>query len=385
MRTLLLLISFVLLVFTVSAAEQSGWQWGNAVFTPNASLQGAYDNRVQQNQDGTFNGDTYAEWRTGLSLKNQPAMVNYSALGSYGQRYYNELSAQNTYFYRLRGQINSGESPFIWGLWSDLNRSLDYNTTYDPDTGQRPDSILTSDLSTRSVTSGNIGYDARLSDNSSLRPSYSLLHYFQDFATANDAEWQIHNLDLQLRRKYSDRTTFVLGAGYSQQVNYDENGYVGSVRCGVEGKMSERTSWEAALGYSFADYELSGKDHGGTVDLQGNWKVSDKLSCYVFGGNEFQPGYDGGAARWLYRLGYGIGWQAVENVIFNISSLHDYQDVIGSNTSTDPNLGTLRTFVTTSLNYSFYRSLSAGLSYRYVRDEKSPDQQIVSASLNYSY
>ncbi len=373
-----------LLATGILAAGPDGFQWGSAVFRPEASVLGAYDNRALRNADGYVAG-TYAEWLAGLSLNNLPAMINYSATGRYGQRYYTESSGLDSSFYTLRGAVASGDSPLIWSLSTDWSRTLDYNSGYDPESGQQPDSILTSEDSIRSVSEGTLGYDIKISDASSLRPSYALQHYYQTFQSSSNAEWQIHQADVQYRRKQSEATVLTVGGTYGLQVNGEEEGSVASVTLGLERKVSAKTSLLASIGYSFADYELSGTDQGVVSNLRGSWSMTEKISVYLFGGNDFQPGYGGGAARWVYRLGYGMNWSALEKISLQASVLHDYQDVIGSNVSNDPSLGTLRSFFDASLNYSIWSKITSGLSYRYVRDELTPDQQVVALQLGYVY
>jgi hypothetical protein len=75
----------------------------------------------------------------------------------------------------------------------------------------------------------------------------------------------------------------------------------------------------------------------------------------------------------------------LEKISLQASVLHDYQDVIGSNVSNDPSLGTLRSFFDASLNYRIWSKITSGLSYRYVRDEETTDQQVVSLQLGYVY
>jgi len=373
------------LILQADALEGKGYQWGNVLFRPDVSVGAGYDNRLIRGPGNTYTGDSYVDWSVGLSLNNLPAVVNYSLLGRYGRRHYNENSQQNSDFYRLNGAVASGDSPFIWGLSSDLIRTLDYHTSYDPAIGQGPDPILTSEPSTRSLTTGNIGYDVPVSDLSSLRPSYSVRHYYQTFDVSNAAEWQIHQAGLQYRRKHSDETTYTLGVNYTQQVNDDEEGFVGSADVGLERRVTDKTFLLASFGYSHAEYELSGADDGFILNLRANWNTTDRISLYVFGGNDFVPGYDGGAARWIYRLGYGVSWNITERLSAAASVLHDYQDVIGSNVSNDPSLGIFRHFFNTSVNYRIWKTLNAGIAYRYVKDEEPVDQQIISFQLSYRY
>jgi len=377
----------VLVLARLASGQEEGIQWGSTVWRPDARVNAAYDNRVGEgrNVDGPFFSDTYGEWQVGLSVQNLPAVVNYAAYGRYGWRYYDEFSFQNDDFYNVGGVLSSGDTPLIWSLATDYNKALDYNVGYDPAIGQEPDSILTSERNTRWVTTGSVGYDVGITEITSIRPAYSLQHYYQTFDASGMAEWQIHSADVQLRRKHSERTVFTLAGNYALQVNDDEEGYVGTVTLGVESQSTDKTSWLALIGYSHADYDLSGTDQGFVANIRGNWDTTEKITLYVFGGNDFQPGYDGGAARWVYRLGYGFGWNPVDKISFGASVLHDYQDEIGSSTSTDPALGTVRHFFNASLGYQLLEGLDASLGYRFVNDEYTQNQQVVSAQISYAY
>lgn len=356
---------------------------GNLIVRPSVTILGAYNDRVI---DGPLaDGDRYAETEAALSVENREARYNLYAAAAYGHRFYDTYTGLSDDFYTLRAAVGSSENPLMWKVMADWNKTLNYDTTYDPASGQTPDSILTDDPNRRLVASAQLAYDKAVSDMSSIRPGYRLTHYYQEFDADSEAEWQIHYADLQLRRRFTERTEFYMGAGYSLQVNDEEDGYIGSLFIGAEGQASEKTSWLAELGVAHAEYDLSGADDGFVSRLRGDWKATEKVSVYLFGGNEFQPGYNNGAARWVYRLGYGADWRLIEKVRLEISLLHDYQDVIGDNVSNDPRLGVVRHFFNSQAEYRFTDRLLAALGYEYTHDEKTPDRNLGFLEITYSY
>lgn len=373
----------VLLAATAFAQGPNGMRLGNLELRPEAGVLAAYDDRVF---DGpAADGDLYAEAAAGVRLNNLPAWIDFTAAAYYGYRFYNEYTGLNDDFYTVMAALESREDPIKWGLLADWRKSLNYNTTYDPGSGRPPDSILNNEPNRRLNVEGDVAYDWLISDNSSLRPGYRVNHYNQEFQSGETAEWQIHRVGIQYRRGLGETHIVYVGAAYSLQANDDEDGFVGSAVVGAEGEITEKTSWNVEIGYAHADYELSGKDDGVVSVLRGLWQATDKISVYAFGGNDFQPGYQGGAARWVARVGYGLNWRILEKLELRGSVLHDYQEAIGGNPVYDQVLGELRTFMAVSAEYRFTDRFSSELGYRHNRDEKNPDQNIIFLSATYAY
>jgi len=257
--------------------------------------------------------------------------------------------------------------------------------SYNPGAGQAPDSILAQG-STRSLTKADVSYDSKRFSKTALIPRYTFEHYYQEYeATYSSNEWQIHNASLRLRHKYSSRTRFAVGGAYSLQVNPREDGNIATVGVGVEHRMTAKTSWHVQLGYALADYELSGTDQGLVSDLRGNWKITPKVSTYIFGGNNFRPGYSGQGARWVYRLGYGARWQATKKFSLGGQILHDYQEIIGDIVSNSPAYGSVRNFIALKAEYKPIDSLSLIAGIRYNDDNYDPAQTILNLGAVYRF
>ena len=360
------------------AQDEAGFEWGGFTVSPEVSVLGAYDDRVNRS-GASADDDFYADTEARIAIANLPARYNLFASALYGYRFYNDYSSFDDDFYKLKAAVGSGDEIFQWGFSSDYTKSLSYNVSYDPATGQQPDSILTDSSNIRWLTQGNISYNKPITERTSIRPGYGVTHYYQEFQAARTEEWQDHEVNLQVRHKYSDRTVIYSGASAGMQANGDENGFIGTAVVGVEGRTGDKIGWKGEVGYSLADYETSGQDEGVIANLKGTWQLTEKISVYTFGGNDFQPGYSGGGARWVYRLGYGLGWQALEKLSFGASALHDYQEEIGGgNVANNPALGTLRSFFTLSADYQLNTRLLIGAGYRYANDEFPTDQQVIS-------
>lgn len=389
MKYAFMFIGIVAFLFPLASPgqEQDGIRWGNIMFRPEASVRGAYDDRVvfPDPPDGTAEADFYSDVAAGLRINNLPAKVSLSARAHYGYRIHSTYTKLDDDFYRAGVAVGSEETPVQWGLSADVNKTLNYSTTYDPVSGDIPDSILTDDPNRRMLVQGNVAYDKSITDKTSIMPQYRLLHYFQEFLGGGTAEWQIHQSSLQLRHRSSDRILFTVGGYYSLQANDDEDGYVGALLFGAEGRATDKTTWQAEIGVSHADYDLSGTDQGVISHLRGIWQATERISVYIFGGNDFQPGYDSGSARWVYRLGYGLDWSILEKLRLNASILHDYQEAIGGNPSTDSTLGEARHFIDVGASYLLAEQFYATAGIRHNRDERDPDQTIVSLQLGYRY
>ncbi len=365
--------------------EANGFDVANVHFEPEARISESYDDRVVRLPGGDADHDTYTEVSAGFALRNLPARYDLSAHGRYGSRFYSEYSDLNDDFYSLGASVGTGEAPLNGGVSADLAKTLNYNTAYDPASGNQPDSILRDEPSRRFKAAASIAYDRQVTERLSVEPGYQLTHYYQEFEQSGSAEWQIHTASIRLNEHYSEKTRFFAGAGYSLQMNDDENGTIGQLSVGMEGRPTDKTSWLAEVGYAGADYEQSGTDQGVVGSLRTFWQASEKVSAYLFGSSDFQPGYDGGSARRVYRLGYGLEWNPLERITLRGSILHDYQEDVGGGGAPDPAIGAVRHFFDTELSYAFARQFSAGIGYRYDKDEYDPDRQVVSVGMDWRY
>jgi hypothetical protein len=167
------------------------------------------------------------------------------------------------------------------------------------------------------------------------------------------------------------------------QTNPDEEGFIVIVGAGAEGKLSEKTSWTVLGGVGHADYELSGADESGLVDLNLQWSVTAKISLYAFYGNTYEPGYGGGSASMLYRGGYGGGWQFSTRWSMGAQVLHNYSRGLGS--GDEDEYGGVDHFITANLTYQPTAHIAASLGSRYVNDEEPDNQEVVSASITYLF
>ncbi len=371
-------------LFAQGIAENEEIHWGPVSIIPEASVLEAYDNRVLLDSNDNATGDFYTEVATGVSLRNLPARYDLSANARYGYRFYSEQIDLNDDFYDAGAAVASSQNSLKWGLSGDVTKSLNYNTTYDPSTGDGPDSILVDGPNRRSVVQGSLAYEKKVSEKTAILPGYGVQHYFQEFQDSSTAEWQTHNVGVELVHEYSAKTRFAVGGDYSLQVNDDEDGYIATVEVGAESSMSDKTSWRASVGFSAADYELSGSDQGGILNLRAVWQATEKVSAYIFAGNDYQPGYDGGAARLVYRAGYGAGWQITTRWTLGGSVLHDYQDTVGSGNAS-PGADEVRHFFTAQCGYDITKKLQLSFSGRYINDEFEVDQTVLALSLGYTY
>jgi hypothetical protein len=355
------------------------------VLTPAVEVLGGYDNRVIRATGRGAEGDFYSDLAAGAGLANRPSRYNLMANARYGYRSYAEYDNLNDDFYTLAASIGTKDGPLLWGASYDKTKTLDYNTIYNPATGQPPDSILTQS-SKRSATHANVSYDSKRFSKTAIVPSYTFLHYVQEREGLDSSdEWQIHTTILKLRRQYSAQTRIYTGLVYSLQARDKEDGYIATAVIGAEHRLTDKTSWLAELGYAFADYELSGSDHGFVSNLRGNWQATKKVSAYVFGGDNFQPGYGGQAARWVYRLGYGVKWQVVKKFSLQGAILHDYQQLIGDNTSINPLYGTVRNFIDFRAQYEPIDRISIAAGIRHNQDEYDPAQTILTLRVDYRF
>lgn len=371
------------LVLAQHARNEAGFGLGPVRIHPVAEALGAYDDRVSINESsGDTDGDFYSELAAALYLKNNPARYGFSANAGYGYRFYREYTELDNDFYKAGIAVvsDSDDRPLKLGLSSYLKKTLDYDTVYESSSGQEPGAILTGDPSTRYTTSANIAYEKNLTDKTSIAPGYDVWHYFQDFEKEDDAEWMVHRASLRMGYGFTEKTKIFLTGYYSLQANDEEDGTVGAVTVGAEGRLSDKTSWLAHIGVAAADYELSGADQGVVGRLRANWETTEKLSAYIYGASNFQPRYGGGAARRVYRLGYGATWRVVSRWAIRGRVLHDYQEELGGSGG-----GKVKSFISANTEYSLTQRFALGARVRYTMDEAESDQTIVALSATYRY
>lgn len=359
--------------------SEEGFEIGSIMIRPVAEALGAYDNLVYSDAAGD-DGDFYCELSASLYLENKPAMFDFSADAGYGYRYYQDYTGLDNDFYEAGVSVASSDRPLKLGVSSYLKKTLDYDTIYGSFPGQEPGAILTREPSTRYATLANIAYERKLTDKTTIMPGYDVWHYFQDFEDKEDAEWQVHRASLQMGYGLTDKSKMFLEGSYSLQTNDEEDGTIASVTAGMEGKASEKTSWVGYIGVAVADYEESGADESVVGLLRANWDATEKLSTYMYGSSNFQPGYGGGDARKTYRLGYGAIWRSTARWDTMIQILHDRQEELGGAGD-----GESKNFVTFKTEYDLMRGLAMAARIRHTMEEEESDQTVVSLSAVYRY
>ncbi|MDF7826679.1 hypothetical protein P4B35_21800 [Pontiellaceae bacterium B12227] len=379
---LLLVILLPAGLYGQEAAGPEGIRWKGVEILPKAVAVEAYDDRVQYDGAGSASSDFYTEVSAGAEVRNLPARYNFSASGSYGYRFYSTYDSINDDFYDVSASVGSDANALQWSISSDLAKTLNYNKSYDPATGTGPDSILTDDTSRRLNTQGSISYVMPVSDKIAVVPVYALQHYYLE--GGESAEWLTHSAGAAMKYVYSPKTTFLVGGYYDLQIDDDENGNVFSVNVGAERVISDKTSLHALVGYGYANYDLSGSSQGVLSDIRAQWQATEKVSTYIFYGNDYQPGYGGNPARMLYRAGYGAGWQPLLKWTMGAQVLHSYEDPIGSDIA-DSVYGGGRHFFTMQCRYAMTDKLALSLAGNYVNDEEPVNQTVVVLRLSYAY
>ncbi len=372
-------------LFAQEVADTEGFEWGSVSIRPEAGVQEAYDNRVLLDRtSGDSTSDFYTEVAAGVVLNNLPARYDLSANALYGYRFYSDNTDLNDDFYSGGLAVSTDENAFKWGLSGNVTKSLNYNTYYDPSNGNGPDSILTDQPNRISTGQGNIGYEKPVTEKTVITPSYAVTHYYQEFEGPNTAEWQTHTASVVAGHQLSSKTELLLGGYYILQANDDEDGSIVIVGGGVSSRISDKVSWQVLGGMGYADYDLSGSDQAGLLDLKGQWQATEKVSVYAFYGNNYEPGYGGGAARLVYRAGYGANWNPALRWSLGGSVLHDYQKSLGSGPPS-PGTDEVRHFFTAQCGYEIARKWQLSLLGSYINDEFEKNQTVVSLRLTYQY
>ncbi len=382
-----LIVYLTLLALTApaqTAEEEKGFVLGIVRIRPELVTLGAYDNRVI-NTAGTTD-DVYGQVEGLLRMDNTEARYGLNGWASYGYRAYDEFSEINDDFYGLGGKIASEQSSIKLVLSGLYKKTLDYDVQVDDQSGENLGAILTPETSTRSQVRFHAGYEKQITEKSALMPAYDGSYYRQDFESQPDAEWQEHGASLQWGYGFATKTVLTLAGGYAVQLSDEEDGSITSVAIGARSRATDKVDWTASLGVASVDYELSGTDEGVVGDIQVRWRATDKISAYLFGGNNYQPGYGGSEARRVYRAGYGMNWAALERMSMNLQILHDYQEGIQSGSGGTPGaLGNVRHFFTGKVEYGLTKNVALSLVGQYISDEVQQDRKIVSLRAVLSY
>jgi hypothetical protein len=362
--------------------DEQGFEVGGFYFRPDATARAAYDDRVVLNAAKTdAEGDLYGELSAGVRINNLPARYDLLLFGFYGYRVYDKFSGLDDDFYRLNASVGNDDDRLRWKLGGDAVKRLNYNTVYNTDTGDQPDSILVNEPNRRYQARGEVSYAVPFSEKTIFVPEYIVTHYRQEFEVSGEtAEWLIHRVNLPLKYAVSDKAYVLAGGTASLQDNKDDNGRIITAYTGLESRATDKTSYEISVGYSAADYEMSGEDHGFVSDARVVWEPTDKVRVFVSGGNRFQPGYGGRSARMVYRAGYGVAWEPVDRWFFDVQGLHDYEEAIGSSAAGD--YGDVRHFFTGRVGYALVRWAELGFAARYVIDEIDVNQTVLSCQLD---
>ena len=382
-------IGFLVLVLSASVLPaqelygEKGFELGIFQVRPEASLLGAYDNRVVV-VGNNAEGDTYGEAAAGVRLDNTDARFDVSGKALIGYRFYNEFTGLDNSFYDAGGAISSAQNPLKLGLSAYLKKSLDYDTAVDAGGGDLA-ATLTRNPSTRISGKANMGYEKQMTEKTTIMPGYDFLYYLQNFDEPgrSDDEWVEHRGSLELGYGHSKKTVFTLSGYYSLQITEEEDGHIGTVAIGARSRATDKTRWIAEIGVAAADYELSGTGESVVSRVRSTWQATDKVSIYVFGGNYFQPRNGIGGAQLVYRLGYGANWRIVSRWNLKAQALHDYQESL-----TNPGGGNsdgVKHFFTAQTSYDLTRQFALSLTGKYINDELEVDQAIISLSIGYSY
>ena len=302
----------------------------------------------------------------------------------YGYRFYSDFTDLNDDFYNVGASIGSGQSALQWSLSSGLTKTLEYETDYDPATGEGPDSILTDQPSRSVISRGQVDYALELSEKTALVPSSSIEHYYQEFDEGGSAEWQTYQSSVIFNYAHTSKTKFLIGGSYALQNNDDEDGSIVTVGVGAESEVGEKGSWRALVGVGHADYDFSGSSKGGIADLSARWQATNKLLTYAFYGNRYQPGYNGGPARMVYRAGYGVRWRLNTKWNYAAEVLHSYEDAIDGDND-DTVYGDVRHFFTAQCGYTMTSKINLSLVGSHINDEEPVNKTTVSIRLNYAY
>ena len=381
--SVLLLLLFPVIGLAQRDADEEGFELGIFRLRPAVQALGAYDDRVVINGKEA-DGDVYAETEASLRVENTDARYDVSGWAAYGYRWYDEYSVLSDDLYHLGCIIASREDALKLGLYTDLKKTLDYDVTTDNGTGSDLGAILTPDASTRASVKADIGYESPLTSKSAIMPRYEGWYYYQEFEQQSDAEWQEHQASLQFGYGVAAKTVLMLTGSYNVQINDEEDGSVATIAIDAKSRATDKINWYASAGIAAANYEISGSDQSPVGSVRARWQATEKVSAYVFGRSNFQPGYGGGGASRVYRAGYGVYWTLVDKLRTDFQVLHDYnEDIEGDSAGSSSD--ELRHFFSGKITYDLTQHIALALTGRYVNDDEYEDRTVVSCRAVFSY
>lgn len=382
-------VMYALLLFVAGAAgagvapDDQGLFLGRWIIHPAVDVLGAYDSRVLIDGAGGASSDYYGEIGASASINNLPARYSLSGNAGYARRYYSTYNEFDDDRYHLGIGANSVQDSLKWSMQTTLRKTLDYDTTARIQDGKTPGTILSDETKHTYSLNAAVSYEGRLSDVTDLTPGYRGRFFYEKPEQSDDRKWQTHSADLQLGYRYSDITKATLTGTASYQINEEEEGLVSQVMVGLQSKPTENTQWEAGVGGASANYGQSGSDQAFIFNAKGLWQLSEGISVYLFGGNYYQPGYGGGGASRVYRLGYGADWRFRNRWRAAVQMLHSYNESLGgSGTAND---GNARHFASLGVDYEFENRLAIGVKGKYVRDYFEEDEIIISITASKRY
>ena len=329
----------------------------------------------QGQSGGAASENFFSELFVQGAIANPPSVYHWVADGRYGRRLFSNDEIVGGYFYDAGVSLGTERRPLFWSSSIGISRTLRYRTAYNSESEMAPSSILVRQANTRRDFRFRCSYDRKLFTKTSIVPEFRFSEYWQeDVNSENVYSAQSYETSLELMHQYSAITRVGVGSGYKIQVNRRETGRVDSVFASFDYKLSEKTALNSRLGYSWASYKESGGARGLNFRCKGDWGATEKLNVYVFGESSFKPGYGGGAARKLYRLGYGTSWLISDRSSVSLALLHDYQMALKENVNNPDSYGEVRHFLSLTATHSPVDRLRVNLGFRYEKDE-FPDAQ----------
>ncbi|MBQ9429988.1 MAG: outer membrane beta-barrel protein [Kiritimatiellae bacterium] len=300
-----------------------GFHFGNLELSPYVNAEYKYNNNVDTDRHKYHDSSLYI--RPGIDLKYTGSNWGLTGNGWYSRTWhknYDELDSRR-YSERL-GYWYQTEGGLRIVLSEQYSHSEDHDSIIDGGRGiwrEREELRL----------SGVVSYQLGERTGVALGMQYHDMDYKRNSKYANLYGYDEFAMELELSRKLSERTNFLLAGGYqtyrsdgtSRGYNHRSNGY--SVMAGLGSRATERITYRALTGVGFWDY--SGDVNAAwKYSLNANWMISHKWALSLAGSSYFQPSErDRNQSVQTYTLSSGLSYRPIKRLSTHLDAAVRYE------------------------------------------------------------
>lgn len=308
-RTTMFGFLMVALAGPALSQESRGLKFNNLTVSPFVNVEYRYDSNVNYSNGGEED-DCVLRVNPGVDLSYQGDMWGLKGNGWYAYDWYKDLDRLNSDSYGESLEFYR-ESAKGWRLMLGQNyvRSSQNDSLIDDGKGLWRDR-------------NQFEFLGALSYQFSERTAATLSGLYSDLSYANDGSqyyplygWEEWSLGLELSRKLSEKSNFLLSGSYQQYTSdgattTDDSSKGYTLHAGIGSRATERIRYHLLTGASWFEYGESDMVAGWTYSADASWVINKKLAASLAGSSNFQPSErESNQAIQAYVLSVGLTYK----------------------------------------------------------------------------